>query len=161
MAFRVESRALLTTALLLSASLAWPAEEPAKPQASPAAGAPAATAKPGAPAKAGASKTGTSKAARMAAAKDQATKKSMRETARAVSDPAVRAKQLDINVASKQQLMTLPGVTEAIADQIIAGRPYLTKAHVMTRKIISDELYGVIRNRIKVEPPKTLAPKAP
>src|SRR5947209_16389033 len=35
--------------------------------------------------------------------------------------------RLDINAASKKQLTALSGIDDAIADKIIAGRPYRTK----------------------------------
>lgn len=57
---------------------------------------------------------------------------------------------LDVNRASKAQLQTLPGVTEAIAKKIIKGRPYLTKSKLVTRKVIPMDLYQKIRSLIKV-----------
>jgi len=142
MAFPKESRALLAATLLLTGILARAQDEQPKPQA-------AAAGQPGA--------KGQRKAKAAKAAK--ADPKSAAE--RAAAHEAMLARQLDLNAAPKEQLKTLPGVTDAIADQIIAGRPYLTKAHLVTRKVVSDALYGAIRNQIKVLPPKTLTPKAP
>ena len=39
---------------------------------------------------------------------------------------ATPTKTVDINTASKEELMTFKGVGPAIADRIIAGRPYQT-----------------------------------
>ena len=49
-----------------------------------------------------------------------------------------RDKPLDLNIATKEQLLSLPGVTEAEADRVIAGRPYndpndLVKRHIMPK----------------------------
>lgn len=59
-----------------------------------------------------------------------------------------KRKVVDINSASKQELMKLPYVDGATADKIIAGRPYLSKAHLVTRKIIGLGPYQVIAKRI-------------
>jgi DNA uptake protein ComE-like DNA-binding protein len=67
-----------------------------------------------------------------------------------------KGKQLDVNVATKAELMTIPGFTDAIADKIIAGRPYPTKAHLVTRNVIPMGLFQGIRDRITAIPP---APK--
>lgn len=61
---------------------------------------------------------------------------------------AANIKLVDINSASKTELTKLPGISEAEADQIIAGRPYLTKAHLVTRNIISAGAYESLKKRI-------------
>jgi DNA uptake protein ComE-like DNA-binding protein len=55
---------------------------------------------------------------------------------------------VDINSASKAQLKKIPGINEAVADKIIAGRPYLSKAHLVTRHIISGAHYAQIKDLI-------------
>jgi competence protein ComEA len=49
-----------------------------------------------------------------------------------------RDKPLDLNIATKEQLLSLPGMTEAEADRVLAGRPYndpndLVKRHIMPK----------------------------
>lgn len=64
-------------------------------------------------------------------------------------DKAVPAGQLvDINGATKEELKKLPGITDAFADKIIAGRPYLTKAHLVTHNVLPAALYESIKKRI-------------
>ena len=48
---------------------------------------------------------------------------------------------VDINSASKAELKKLPGIGDAEAAKIIAGRPYLSKAHLQTRNIVSPGVY--------------------
>jgi competence protein ComEA len=59
-----------------------------------------------------------------------------------------RVEPVDINSASKEELKKLPGIGDAEADKIIAGRPYLSKAHLVTHKIISEALYQQVRELI-------------
>jgi competence protein ComEA len=61
---------------------------------------------------------------------------------------AARAKRVDINSASKEQLKKLPGIGDAEADKIIAGRPYLTKADLLTNKVLPDSNYEPIKRLI-------------
>jgi hypothetical protein len=42
----------------------------------------------------------------------------------------------DLNTATKQQLLSLLGVTSAEADRVITGRPYSEPGEVVTRGII-------------------------
>src|ERR1035437_4747812 len=42
---------------------------------------------------------------------------------------------LDLNTATKDQLLSLPSVTVAEADRVIAGRPYNEPGEVVTRRI--------------------------
>jgi DNA uptake protein ComE-like DNA-binding protein len=55
---------------------------------------------------------------------------------------------VDINSASKAQLKKIPGINDAEADKIIAGRPYLSKAHLVTRNILSGVHYTQIKDLI-------------
>jgi competence protein ComEA len=59
-----------------------------------------------------------------------------------------RAEPVDINSASKEELKKLPGIGEADADKIIAGRPYLSKAHLQTRNIISSGVYQNLQHLV-------------
>jgi len=65
--------------------------------------------------------------------------------------PAVR---LDLNSASRAELMKLTGITAAYADKIIAGRPYLSKAHLVTRRILPMEVFVAIKNQVAARTPK-------
>jgi DNA uptake protein ComE-like DNA-binding protein len=62
--------------------------------------------------------------------------------------PAAKVKLVDINSASKKELLTLPGITGADADKIIAGRPYLSKAHLVTHDIVSRPTYETIKTLV-------------
>jgi len=55
---------------------------------------------------------------------------------------------VDINSASKAQLKKIPGINDAVADKIIAGRPYLSKANLVTRNILSGAHYAQIKDLI-------------
>ncbi len=55
---------------------------------------------------------------------------------------------MDINSGSKAELKKLPGIGDAEADKIIAGRPYLTKAHLITHNIISAGAYENLKKLV-------------
>jgi len=55
---------------------------------------------------------------------------------------------IDINSASLAQLKTLQGIGDSEARRIVAGRPYLTKASLVTNNIIPAGVYQTIRHRI-------------
>jgi len=61
---------------------------------------------------------------------------------------AAPAKLVDINSAGKAELMKLPGIGDAEADKIIAGRPYPTKARLVTRNIIDREVYESLKTQV-------------
>ena len=63
----------------------------------------------------------------------------------ALPAPAVR---VDVNSASRAQLKTLPGIGDAEADRIIAGRPYLSKADLASKNAIPTGIYLQIKDRI-------------
>ena len=67
---------------------------------------------------------------------------------------AIKSALLDINSASKADLMAIPGIGEADALKIIASRPFKRKDELVTRKIIPDALYDRIKGQIIARPPK-------
>jgi len=74
--------------------------------------------------------------------------------------PAANVKPVDINSASKKELMKLPGIKDAEADKIIAGRPYLTKAHLVTHNIIDQGTYEGLKYLVVARQPPEPAAKA-
>jgi competence protein ComEA len=55
---------------------------------------------------------------------------------------------LDINSATRAELINLPGVGEAYADKIIANRPYHDKGELVRKKIIPESTYEHITNLV-------------
>jgi competence protein ComEA len=49
------------------------------------------------------------------------------------------APKVNLNTATKEQLMTLPGVTDEGADKIIAGRPFKSKDELVKKNIMTKE----------------------
>jgi len=50
--------------------------------------------------------------------------------------PSVVEHYVDLNSASRQELMTLPGIGAPEATRIIASRPYLTKTELVTKEVL-------------------------
>ncbi len=93
---------------------------------------------------------------------DQAPGKPASQTKAAVKkkkESVPQEKRVDINSASKQELMKLPYVDEATADKIIAGRPYLSKAQLVSKKIIGQGPYQLITGQIIAKQATTPKPK--
>ena len=53
-----------------------------------------------------------------------------------------------MNTASKEQLTSLPGVTAAEADRVIAGRSYNEPGDLVTRRIMPKTEYDKISDRV-------------
>lgn len=62
-----------------------------------------------------------------------------------------RDKPLDLNKASKEDLLTLPGITAVRADHIIAARPYTSPDELVTRHILPKAEYDKISDRLKAK----------
>jgi len=120
-------------ALMFVSSLAFAAE-------------PAAPAKPGAPVKAAPAKP---------AAREKAVEKKAPE-----KKEAATASLIDLNTATKEQLMTLPGIGDALAQKIIEGRPYVKKDQLKVKKIVPEANYDKIKDKIIAKkPPKPASKK--
>jgi competence protein ComEA len=65
------------------------------------------------------------------------------------------AELIDLNTATKAQLMTLTGVEELTVQRIIRNRPYAKKDQLKSMKILTDQEYDRIKDRIIArQPPK-------
>jgi competence protein ComEA len=60
-------------------------------------------------------------------------------------------KPIDLNTASKAQLMSLPGMDDASADRVIAGRPYSSEHQLLDKHILSRDQYNKIADSITVK----------
>jgi DNA uptake protein ComE-like DNA-binding protein len=71
--------------------------------------------------------------------------------AQGVKEGLTRGNKVDLNSASKNQLMALPGVTDTAADRIIAGRPYAAPEDLVNKKILSAREYDRISGQVGVK----------
>lgn len=55
---------------------------------------------------------------------------------------------LDINSASKEDLDALPGIGAVRAEAIVKGRPYKSKDELLRKKIIPENVYNGIKDKI-------------
>ena len=92
-------------------------------------------------------------AAQSAASKASAPVSERKKALAARREAASKIKLVDINSASKEDLLKLPDISEADAAKIIAGRPYGSKVWLMTHKILPEGKYPVIKDLIVAKQP--------
>lgn len=66
--------------------------------------------------------------------------------------PPAPVKLVDINSASRKELMTLPGIGAEQADRIIACRPFLTKGELVTKKVVPTGPFLSLKNHVVAIP---------
>jgi len=72
--------------------------------------------------------------------------------------PAVKpAPPVDINSADRAQLKRLPGIGDAEAERIVAGRPYRSKADLVTHQVLPAGVFQSIRHQIVAVQAKSAA----
>ena len=65
----------------------------------------------------------------------------------------------DLNTASKEDLMKLPGVDDATADKIVAARPFKSRSELESKNIVTKEQYGKLSAKVTVAPAQKSAAK--
>ena len=71
---------------------------------------------------------------------------------------APAASLIDINSASRDDLMTLEGIGEVRADAIIRARPFKAKTELVERRLIPEALYDKIADKVMARPPPGATP---
>ena len=136
--------ALTAASLLLAANLSFAVEvKVVTPDVKGAAKATGDNAK----ATADSAKTGAKGAAADTKASAVSTKDAAKGAA-ADTKAAAKAKLIDINTATEAELKAVPGIGDAYAAKIIAGRPYANKAQLKSRNILPVPVYEKTKDLI-------------
>jgi len=69
--------------------------------------------------------------------------------------------QVDINSASRDELMNLDGIGEVRADAIIRARPYKAKTELVERRLIPEALYDKLADKVTARPVPVAPPPRP
>jgi len=74
---------------------------------------------------------------------------------------ATSSNLLELNSASRDDLMKLDGIGEVRADAIIRARPFRAKGELVERRLIPEALYEKISDKVFARPPPTTPPAKP
>ena len=78
-------------------------------------------------------------------------KRDARAVAAGIREGWSRDKPLDLNAATKDQLLSLPGLTSAQANRIITARPYDKTSDLLTRRVVPKSEYDKIADLVTVK----------
>lgn len=74
-------------------------------------------------------------------------------SAPATGKAATQPKLVDINSAPAKKLQSLPGISAETARRIVAGRPYGSKAQLVTRGALDEPSFQAIRHLVIARQP--------
>lgn len=70
------------------------------------------------------------------------------ETPAAAGSTVDNDMRLDLNRATREQLLVIKGIGEAYADKIIKGRPYKDKRELVRRRILPTAVYDKVKDQL-------------
>jgi competence protein ComEA len=79
-----------------------------------------------------------------------AIKRDTKAVAQGIKEGLSNKSSVDLNKASKADLSSLPGISDAKADRIIAERPYASAHQLVTRHVVTEDEYAQIQDRVVV-----------
>jgi competence protein ComEA len=65
-----------------------------------------------------------------------------------------KSDKIDINTATKEELMAFKGIGDKYSDKIIAGRPYAKKDQLVSKDILPEATYKKLADKIIATQPK-------
>ena len=65
--------------------------------------------------------------------------------------------KVDLNSASKEDLMKLPGIDDATAEKIIAARPFTSRAELVSKGILTKAQYAKLSARVSAKQSSSMA----
>ncbi|PYX48915.1 MAG: hypothetical protein DMG79_10545 [Acidobacteria bacterium] len=77
-------------------------------------------------------------------------KRDTKAVAEGLKEGLSNKKSVDLNKASKDDILSLPGMTSQKADRIIAERPYATTHQLVTRHVLTEAEYAQVQDRVVI-----------
>lgn len=94
-------------------------------------------------------------------AKNATATKSRRHHTMAKNASASKVTKIDVNTATREELMTLPGIDGDAADKIIAGRPYKNMSQLKTKGGVTNAEYKKINRKVTAKQAAAMHSEAP
>jgi DNA uptake protein ComE-like DNA-binding protein len=77
-------------------------------------------------------------------------KRDTKAVAEGVKEGLSSKRSVDLNKASREDIASLPGISSQKADRIIAERPYANTHQLVTRRLLSEDEYAQVQDRLVV-----------
>ena len=61
---------------------------------------------------------------------------------------AMATPKVDLNSATRDELVRLPGIGDATADKIIAARPFKTKSELLSKKLVTRQEFSKVSSHV-------------
>jgi len=91
--------------------------------------------------KSGAAKSASATEAKSADQAKSSASSATKETKKEAEAKASEMAKYDLNTASKDELMKIPGIGAATADKIVAGRPWKQKSDLIHKGVMNKAMY--------------------